>query len=151
MQEFVKYRIAMVLESIGALILLFRAIPIYRIILLNPEDFVPNQPNMILGTVSIILIQGPHWYKSHNLIFPNTNKSNLLNKLIGFVARIFLIIMSAVFTIIFVLRIETVEVSLLKILVSLLMLFSIYCYVKDLEELADSYKRKKKKPSAVSG
>jgi hypothetical protein len=133
----------MVLESIGALILFFRILPIYRAILFDPESFVPDSSNMIFISVSIILIQGPHWYKSRNLLFPNTKKSHFLDILIGFAGRIFLIIMSALFTIIFFARIETLEVSFLKILVALLMLLSIYCYVKDLEELADSYKRKK--------
>ena len=144
MQKRTQYRIVMILESAGALILLLRAIPVFRIILLSPEKFVPHRWGLLLGAVSIILIQGPHWYKSHNLLFPNTIKSNLLNTFVGFVARIFIIIMSALFMIIFFSNLETLKITFLQIFVSLLILFSIYCYVKDLEELADSYKRKKR-------
>ena len=86
--EQLKYWGILGIESLGAAILLFTGVPIYRALMFNPDSYVPDNQNLIWGIIAVILIQVPYWIKQNMQLVPNTPKSNFLSTSVSFLGRL---------------------------------------------------------------
>ena len=142
--EDIKYWIALTIESIGAIMILIKGIPLYKTLLLHYETYAPKSGGMYIAVLVILLIQVPHWYKQNKWSIPIVPKSNILSTLIAFIGRIFFIFAAAFFSVLFFIRYDGWEgVHPYKIILMLTVIFSIFCYCRDLEDLAEDFKVRK--------
>lgn len=142
--ESIKYWIALTIESIGVAIILIRGIPFYRTLKLHYETYTPESGGMYFAVLAILLIQIPYWYKQNKGRIPTVPKSNFLSTTIAFIARMLIIFAGAFFTVLFLIRYEGwVGVHPSKIIILLTVIFSVFCYCRDLEELAVVFKVRK--------
>ena len=148
--ESIKYWIALAIESFGATIILIRGIPLYKTLLLHYETYTPKSDGIYFAILVILLIQVPHWYKQSKFSVPIVPKSNFLSTIIAFIGRIFFIFAAAFFSVLFFIRFEIwAHASALQFLIALAVIFSIFCYCRDLEELAEDFKIRKKVISCI--
>jgi len=141
----IRYWILLLLESIGAAIIVIRGIPIYKALLLRYDVPTPESGAPYLGILAIFLIQVPHWYKQNRGSIPIVPKSNILSTIIAFIARLFFIFAAAFFSVLFFIRYEIwSNASVFQFFMALAVIFSIFCYCRDLEELAEDFKIRNK-------
>ena len=142
--ESIKYWIALTIESIGIAIVLIRGIPFYQTLTLHYETYTPESGGLYIAVLAILLIQIPYWYKQNKGCIPTVPKSNFLSVIIAFIARMFIIFAGAFFTVLFLIRSDGwVGVHPSKFIIFLTVIFSIFCYCRDLEELAVVFKVRK--------
>jgi len=142
--ESIKYWIVLTIEFIGFIIILIRGIPFYQTLKLRYETYTPESGGMFFAVLAILLIQIPYWYKQIKGCVPTVSKSNFMSTIIAFIARMFIIFAGAFFTILFLTSFDGwVGVPFYKFIIMLMVIFSIFCYCRDLEELAMAFKVRK--------
>ena len=127
-------------ETIGVVILFAIGIPMYREVLADPAAHEPTVAPLLLSFLAIALIQGSYWV-SHRLEAPSPRFNNaLFSTLILFTARMGFVFATSVFGVVFIAQKPGFQLPAFRYLVTLVGLFSLYCYVQELERLGAALK-----------
>ncbi|PYJ17719.1 MAG: hypothetical protein DME96_05065 [Verrucomicrobia bacterium] len=98
-------------ESAGALIILWNGVPIHRRLLLGHTTQQADPSVFVLGAVAVILIQSAYWIR----------------------------FIGGLFGVVFFTRFEQLEFSIWKVLFLMAVLFSLFCYMLDLDRLGKAF------------
>jgi len=129
------YWLLLSIQSTGAVIIIAAALPLYRILLFHMNEFKNDGFYAMWGIVGIAIILIPHWF-IQNIPLPIVKKSKAVNHFIAFAARLIFLIPGALFSFIFLRRLDDLNLQAWKILVLLFVQFSVYCYTRNLYDLA---------------
>ena len=132
-------------QTIGAIILFWNAVPLYREILADPAAHELQPENLALALSSIVLMQAGYWI------------SHRINPPIHSIAKAF--IGSVILFLAHELRVRHIRFRVcvyhakarlpysgLPVIVTLGGLFSLYCYVQELERLGRTFAGREKRP-----
>lgn len=123
------------IQTIGALILLWNGIPLYRQFLAAPGSHEPQVQTLVWGLSSIALIQIGYW-SGVRLRPPLPRLRNaLLGTVVLFIARISFVFATSVFSVLFITQRSEAIIPVLRYVATLIGLFSLYCYVQEVERL----------------
>lgn len=123
------------METVGAIVLFWVGIPLYREFLSNPATHEPNADVLLWALPSIGLIQIAYWVCDHIRPPLPRYRSAFVGTVIPFFARMSFVFASSVFSVVFITQRYTVSIPILRYAVTLLGLFSLFCYVLELERL----------------
>ena len=130
-----KYFTLFGMQTIGAFVLYWTALQLYRQVLADPGSHEAHPWTMVWALSSIALMQVAYWV-SYQVRPPLPQFTNALIGHAGlFLARIGFVLPTSVFGFVFVAQRPEFEISAFEYLVLLLGLFSLYCYVRELERL----------------
>ena len=133
-------------QTIGAAILFWNAVPLYREILADPAAHEAQPERLIWALSSIVLMQAGYWI-SHQINPPLPQYSNaLIGNVILFLARMSFVFATSVFGFIFITQKPGFDIPAFRYAVTLLGLFSLYCYVQELERLGRAFVGREKRP-----
>ena len=135
-----EYWLLFCLETIGASIVVIKGFPLYKILVFDFDKFTPDGTYAAWGALAVSLMQSTHWYMNANLKIPASFKSLFFSRMISFLGRLYFIIPGSLFSMIFLKRFDEMDLSLPKMAIMVLVLFSMFCYTRDVEELAKSVK-----------
>lgn len=139
-----QYVCLLAMQSIGAVILFWKGIPLYRQVLVDPAAHVATTETLVWSLFSIGLIQLGYWV-SHWVRPPLPRfTSALLGNIILFFARMSFVFATSVFGLVFITQRPGFQIPVSRYIVTLLGLFSLYCYVQELELLGRLLLRKDK-------
>jgi len=129
-------------QTAGAIILFWYGIPHYQEILADPAAHVAKTETLLWSLASIGLIQIGYWV-SHRVDPPLPRYKNaLLGNIILFFARMNFVLATSVFGFVFITQKPGFQIPAFRYLLTLLGLFSLYCYVQELERLGRFLLRK---------
>ena len=121
------------LETAGAMMLYWEGLPIYRQTLANTVTFPTKTTAMALAGVA--LIQAAYWLRHRMRPEPPRYAHALLAHIVLFLARMVFLLPTAVFSFLFLTKTLEVQIPYTKYAFIILALFSLFCYVRELEWL----------------
>ena len=123
------------MQTIGAVFLVWAGLLLYREVLADPTSH-GAQPWAIVGSLlAIALMQISYWVSYR--VGPSLPqfKNALLGHAILFLGRMVFVLPTSIFGFVFVAQRPEFEIPAFRCLVLLLGLFSLFCYVRELERL----------------
>src|SRR5947207_9427521 len=126
-------------ESAGAPTILWNGVPIHRRLLLGHTTQSADPSVFVLGAVAVILIQSAYWIRLRCFPPPRFNRQLVLGHAIQFLGRLSFVFIGGMFSVVIFTRFEELELSILKALFLLAVLFSLFCYTLDLDRIANAF------------
>jgi hypothetical protein len=108
-------------QTIGAAVLFWYAVPLFRQVLLDPGSHVPRTENLVWSLSAITLMQVAYWIR-HRLRPPLPQLRNaLVGYIVLFVARMSFVLATSVFGFVFIVRRLELQIPCRATLLSLLL------------------------------
>jgi len=128
------YFVLLAMQTIGAAILFWFTVPLFRQALLDPGSHVPRTENLVWSLSAIMLMQAGFWIR-HRLRPPLPQLRNtLLGYIVLFVARMSFVLATSVFGFVFIVRRPELYVPTSRYFVLVIGLFALFCYTQELEQ-----------------
>jgi hypothetical protein len=122
-------------QTIGAVILVWTGLLVYREVLANPVSH-ETHPWAIVGSLSSIAVMQISYWASYRVRPPLPQFQNaLLGHAILFLARMIYVLPTSIFGFVFVAQRPEFDIPTYQCLVIFSGLFSLFCYVRELERL----------------
>ena len=129
------YYFLFAMQTIGAAILFWYGVPLFRQVLLDPGSHVPRAENLVWSLSAIALMQAGFWIR-HRLRPPLPQLRNaLVGYIILFVARMSFVLATSVFGFVYIVRRPELLVPMSRYFVLIIALFALFCYTQELEQL----------------
>jgi hypothetical protein len=123
------------MQTVGAAIMYWNVAPLYRQAIAAPTSLQVELETSISPLLAIALIQGGYWI-SRRTRPPLPQFTNfLLGQFILFVARMGFVLPTSIFGLVFITQNPGYQIPAFRYGVILVSLFSLYCYVQELERL----------------
>lgn len=133
-------------QTVGAIVLFWNAVPLYQEILADPAAHEAQPEHLVWALSSIGLMQAGYW-TSHRINSPPPQYTNaLIGNVILFLARMSFVFATSVFGFVFITQKPGFHIPAFRYAVTLAGLFSLYCYVQELEHLGRALVGREKKP-----
>jgi hypothetical protein len=130
-----RYFLLFAMQTIGATILFWFTIPLFRQVLLDPGSHVVRAENLVWSLSAITLMQAGYWIR-HRLRPPLPQFRNaLVGYIVLFVARMSFVLATSVFGFVFILRRPELQIPMSRYFVVIIALFALFCYTQELEQL----------------
>ena len=122
-------------QTIGAVVLIWTGLLVYREVLADPASH-ETHPWAFVGSLSSIALMQISYWVSYRVRPPLPQFQNaVLGHAILFLARMVFVLPTSIFGFVFVAQRPEFEIPVYQCLVILLGLFSLFCYVRELERL----------------
>ncbi len=126
-------------ESLGALIILWHGIPIYRRLLMGVTGQQAGGGVILWVSIGVAVIQVGYWVRLRCFPPPRFSRHLLLGHAIQFLGRLSFVFIGGMFGVVFFTRFHELEFSAWKVSVLLAVLFSMFCYTLELERLGKAF------------
>jgi hypothetical protein len=131
-----RYLLLFGLQTIGALIILRYALPLYRDVVADPAAHRARVGPLIWASAAAALIQAGFWIR-HRLQPPLPQFRNaLIGYIILFLGRMSFLVATAIFGFVFIVQRPEFHIPVSRYLLTLAGLFSFFCYTQEVERLA---------------
>ena len=128
------YPLLLALETAGAFLLYREGLPLYRELLANPAAYNAETTGVALG--GAVLIQCTYWTRYRIRLDPPRLANAVLAHVVLFVSRLIFILPTAIFSFLFISKSFEIRLPASKYAFLFFALFSLFCYVSELERLA---------------
>ncbi len=130
-----RYLFLFAMQTIGAAILFWFAVPLVRQVLLDPGSHVAHRENLAWSLSAITLMQAGYWIR-HRLRPPLPQVRNaLIGHIVLFVARMSFVLATSVFGFVFIVRRPEFQLPSSRYFVLVIALFAVFCYTQELDHL----------------
>lgn len=136
-----KYFAFVAVQAIGFGIVMVNGVPLYRQM---ASDFSKHQPQrgvLWWALAAVVLIQAAYWLRVRLQPALPRGGNVVLAHLISFVGRLSFILGSSTFTVMFLVRFEELSLPPHRVLMVLALLFSLFCFTLELEQLGRALNR----------
>jgi hypothetical protein len=131
-----RYFFLFAMQTIGAAILFWYAVPLFRQVLLDPGGHVARTENLIWSLSAITLMQVGYWIRHRlRLPLPRLLRNALVGYAVLFVARMSFVLATAVFGFVFIVRRPEFQIPTSRYFIVIIGLFALFCYTQELEQL----------------
>jgi hypothetical protein len=136
------YLLLLVVQAIGAIFVMWKELPAFRQLLLNPGDQLPNDPYEYSVTIGILLVmQAAYWYRLLRIPIPFRDSSLVMSHLLLFMGRLSFVFGGALFSVVFFRHLPALDshINILLMarrgMVLVATLFALFCFALELERL----------------
>lgn len=129
------YPLLLTVQTGGAVLLCWQVLPIYRKALDDPSRLHSETTVPALGAAA--LIQVLYWIRYRIDPAPPRFVNVALGHIVLFVSRLMFVLPTAVFSFLFINKTLEVQMTIPRYIVILFGLFSLFCYVRELERLGN--------------
>ena len=141
------YLVLLAMQTGGVCILYQYGVPWYRGLLANPTAYEPRQ-DMWIWLSAIVLVQVGYWVR-HKVRAPLPKFTNVvLGHVVLFAGSLSFLLATTVFCFVFLAQKMASRMPLDRQLLMFAALFSLFCYMQELQRLGRSIVGKEKKPLA---
>jgi hypothetical protein len=131
-----RYFFLFAMQTIGAAILFWFAVPLFRQVLLDPGGHVARTENLVWSLSAITLMQAGYWIRHRlRLPLPQLFRNALVGYIVLFVARMSFVLATAVFGFVFIVRRPEFQIPASRYCAVIIGLFALFCYTQELEQL----------------
>ena len=129
------YPLLFAAQTIGAVILLWYAVPHYQQVLADPGGHEARPETLIWSLSAVALMQAGYWIR-HRLRPPLPQVRNaFVGYIILFVARMSYVLATSIFGFVFNTRKPEFQIPTFRYVVTIAGLFALFCYTQELENL----------------
>ena len=126
-------------ESLGALIILWHGIPIYRRLLMGATNKQAGANVFLWVSIAVAAIQVGYWIRLQCFPPPRFKRRLILGHATQFLGRLSFVFIGGLFGVVFFTRFQQLEFSVWKVSLLLAVLFSMFCYALELERLGKAF------------
>ena len=131
-----RYFLLFAIQTIGAAILLWYTVPLFRQVLLNPGGHVARPENLVWSLSAITLMQAGYWIRHRlRLPLPQLFRNALVGYIVLFVARMSFVLATSVFGFVFIVRRPEFQIPASRYFALMIGLFALFCYTQEVEQL----------------
>ena len=130
-------------QTIGDATILSHLIPIFRRLVTSGLDEKPSTKILVLATLGVIIMQVCYWLDQYWFATLRLGYNPLLGHLILFLSRLNFIFAGAVFSAVYLVRFNELDISFWGLLILSIVLFSIFCYTLELERIGRALVKRK--------
>jgi hypothetical protein len=130
-------------QTIGDATILSHLIPIFRRLVTSGLDEKPSTKILVLATLGVIIMQVCYWLDQYWFATLRLAYNPLLGHLILFLSRLNFIFAGAVFSAVYLVRFNELDISFWGLLILSIVLFSIFCYTLELERIGRALVKRK--------
>jgi hypothetical protein len=123
------------LQTAGAALLYWKTLPLFRQVVANPGAFVPREKTPTWAIVGVLLIQGAFWTRHHLRPLLPRFANAPLGHLVQFSARLVFTLATTVWSFAFFTQNMAPQMSVGRLLLTLIGMFSLFCYMQELYSL----------------
>ncbi|QOI99312.1 MAG: hypothetical protein HRU70_01925 [Phycisphaeraceae bacterium] len=130
-----RYWIPLAAQTLGAALLVWKSIPVYREFI---EARIPDVPRGVLYAWAFIgmgLVHAAYWPNLRSTPPVGPLPMPVLGHLVQFASRLGLVFVGAFFSVVFLIHYHRLDLDLERRLMALLVLFAFFCYSKELDRL----------------
>ena len=128
----------LVVELLGVALLIWHGLPIYRMMLSEPHSQIRNANPLIWALIASVLIQISYWYRYSELTPTLRWRNVVVGHFVLFISRLSFLFASSAFGYIFITGNIDLEFSGPRYLVFFVGLFSLFCFVHELERIGQA-------------
>jgi hypothetical protein len=130
------YLILFGIQTIGALIIILIALPLYRAVVADPAAHQVRFDRTIWALVAVALMQGGFWLRHRLQPPPPQFRNAMIGYMIWFLGRMSFVLAAAIFGFVFIVQRPELNLPVSRYLITLGGLFAYFCYVLEVESLA---------------
>jgi hypothetical protein len=130
-------------QTIGDVTILSHLIPIFRRLVTSGLDEKPSTKILVLATLGVIIMQVCYWLDQYWFATLRLGYNPLLGHLILFLSRLNFIFAGAVFSAVYLVRFNELDISFWGLIILSIVLFSIFCYTLELERIGRALVKRK--------
>jgi hypothetical protein len=131
-----RYFFLFAMQTIGAVILFWYAVPLFRQVLLDPGGHVAQPENLVWSLSAIALMQVGYWIRHRfRMPLPQLPRNALVGYIVLFVARMSFVLATSVFGFVFIVRRPEFQIPASRYFIVIIALFALFCYTQELERL----------------
>lgn len=127
--------VLLAVQAAGAAIIIYNGVPIYRRLLARVPERAADDRVVALAVVASLLGLCAHWVRRRTCPLPEFRRRELPGHLILFCSRLAFVFATALFSTIFFARFGELDASVLRVLVLLVVLYSMFCFTTEVEGL----------------
>ena len=139
------------METIGAVIFYWKGLPLYRLLAADPTAYGTHDETRVWSLSAIALIQVGYWVRYRIGPAVPQRISTVLGHVVLFLSRMVFTLATAVFSFVFISRRLASEMPMLRYVMTLAALFSLFLYMQDLHRLGNALTRRQEKPGESPG
>jgi hypothetical protein len=130
-------------QTIGDVTILSHLIPIFRRLVTSGLDEKPSTKILVLATLGVIIMQVCYWLDQYWFATLRLGYNPVLGHLILFLSRLNFIFAGAVFSAVYLVRFNELDISFWGLIILSIVLFSIFCYTLELERIGRALVKRK--------
>jgi hypothetical protein len=130
-------------QTIGDATILSHLISIFRRLVTSGLDEKPPATILVVATLGVIIMQVCYWLDQYWFATLRLGYKPLLGHVILFLSRLTFIFAGAVFSAVYLVRFNELDISLWGLLILSIVLFSIFCYTLELERIGRALVKRK--------
>ena len=131
-----RYFFLFAMQTMGAAILFWYAVPLFRQVLLDPAGHVSRTKNLVWSLSAITLMQAGYSIRHRlRLPLPQLFRNALVGYIVLFVARMAFVLATSVFGFVFIVRRPEFHIPTSRYFAVIIGLFALFCYTQELEQL----------------
>ena len=129
------YTALLSVQTVGVALILWEGVPLYRLIVKEPGPQHLDKQTIAWVTIAITVIQFSYWSEVRLVPKIKLRQNVFLSHVVLFFARISFVFGTALFSIIVFLRLPDITVSVPRLSLLIVTMFSMFCYTLELEKL----------------
>ena len=123
-----RYFFLFAMQTIGAAILFWFAVPLFRQVLLDPGGHIARPENFVWSLSAITLMQAGYWLRHRlRLSLPQLFCNALVGYIVLFVARMSFVLATSVFGFVFIVRRPEFQIPTSRYFAVIIGLFALFC------------------------
>jgi hypothetical protein len=130
-----RYFFLFAMQTIGAAILFWYTVPLFRQVLLDPGGHETRPERLIWSLSAITLMQAGYWIRHRARPLLPQFRNALIGYIVLFVARMSFVLATAVFGFVFIVRRPEFQIPTSRYFIVIIALFALFCYTQELEQL----------------
>jgi hypothetical protein len=128
------------IQTAGVAVILWQGVPLYRLITKSPGPEHTSLDTFVWASIAILAIQVAYWSRLRLTPTIRLTPNIVLSHIILFSSRVSFVFATSLFSTIVFLRFPDITVSVPKIGLLLLAMFSLYCFTLELEKLGQAFR-----------
>ncbi len=142
------YPLLLAMQTIGVVIFYWHGLPLYRQLVGDPTTFATRQEIREWALLAIALMQVGYWvgYRVRPVL-PRHAKT-VLGHIVLFISRLSFLLATSVFSFVFISKKLEGQMSVTSYILTLVGLFSLFCYMQGLQRLGVAFLGQEKKADA---
>ena len=132
------YPLLLTMETIGAVIFCWKGLPLFRLLIADPASYETRERIWIWALTAIVLIQIGYWLRYR--IRPALPRFHnvLLGHIVLFVSRLSFVVATSIFSFVFIAKRLEAQMDASRYILTLVGLFSLFCYMLELQRLGNA-------------
>ncbi len=126
----------LVAETIGVAIFLLDGVPLYKQVIRDVAGHKAQPGVLWWAIVAAVLIQGSYWLRARYPQPPPWSGHPFISHALLFLGRIAFVFVTSVFSFVFLVHYGELDIPFHRIVLLLMLLFSMFCWTLDLERFA---------------